>query len=70
MSVALTTPTELIAQAEFDERIKEMRKTYGLLPMCRKCGRECVQYAAPGLVRFVCERTPGYEDERRRMGAE
>jgi len=32
-------------------------KNFGMLPMCRKCpDKTCVQYNAPGLTFFQCEK--------------
>lgn len=52
-----------------DAAIEANFKTYGTLPICRRCKNGCKQYRAKGLTRFVCERSPDYNEENRRLNA-
>jgi hypothetical protein len=44
-------------------------KHYGLYPRCRRCREGCQQYAAPGLTRMICKRSPEWEVENEKIGS-
>jgi hypothetical protein len=64
-----TSADEICLGFVMDAAIEANFKTYGTLPMCRRCRCTCKQYKAKGLTRLVCPRTPDYDEENRRLNA-
>jgi hypothetical protein len=64
-----TSADEICLGIVMEAAIEANFETYGTLPICRRCTRGCPQYNAKGLTRFVCERSPGWDEENRRLNA-
>ena len=64
-----TTADETILAIIMECAITRQFETYGTLPMCRRCREHCKNYNAKGLTRFVCEKSPEWAEENRRLNA-